>query len=139
MKRLSLLLLALCLAVPTGWSESYKEWGTTNVSQDDGDTITTTQTTTSCTSGCTGGASLLSAAITNRGNRRRTFCNASGFNVYLGTAAATNTLNSTGFLITESTGTRACFTTYSTAAFYGQSVGGSSATITMIQEKVANP
>lgn len=139
MKRLLLLLLFLCLAAPVGWSESYRDWSTTNVSQDDGDTLVTTQVKTSCTDGCNGGASLLSAAITNRGNRRRTFCNTTGIAVYLGTATVTNTLNTTGFRISESTGTLSCFQTYSTAAFYGQSVGGSSATLTIIQEKQAAP
>lgn len=138
MKRL-LPFLTLLFLVSFVRAESYKDWSTTNVSQDDGDTISTTQATTSCTTGCTGGASLLSAAITNRGNRRRTICNTSAWAVFIGTATVANSLTSTGFRISESTGTASCFQTYSTAAFYGQSVGPSSATVSIIQEKQAVP
>lgn len=138
MKRFLPFLLLLCLST-AGWSETYKDWSTTNVSQDDGDTIATSQALTSCTSNCLGTPLVLSAAITSRGNRRRTFCNTAAFEVYLGTASATNTLTTQGFRIHASTGTVPCFTTYSTAAFYGQSIGASSATVTIIQEKVAAP
>lgn len=138
MKRLFPFLLLLCL-VSVGFGESYSTRYTAPVSQEDGDTIVTTQPKSSCTTGCVGPASLLSAAVTNRSNRKRTFCNVSGFEVYLGTASVQLALDVNGFRLTASTGTYPCYETYSTAAFYGQSVGASSATVVVIQEKTANP
>jgi len=116
-------------------AESYKEWQTTNVSQDDGDTITTSQVSVGVCPG-TSCPTLIAAAVTNRGLRRRVITNTSAFKVFIG--SNTTTLATTGFAIGESTSTlQGVFETHSTAAIYA--TAQSTATVTVINETQAQP
>lgn len=118
-------------------AESYKDWSTTNVSVDDGNTIGTTQVSVGvCPGSATTCPTLISAAVTNRGLRRRVISNLSSFKVYVGTN--TTTLSTTGFLVAETTSTtRNTFETHSTAAIYG--VAESTGTVTVITETNSAP
>jgi len=134
MKRLLFLGSFLFLAAFAG-SESYKEWQTTNVSQDDGDTITTSQVSVGVCPG-TSCPTLVSSAVTNRGLRRRLIANNGAFKVFIG--SNTTTLATTGFVVGESTSTsRAVFETHSTAAIYA--TAQSTVTVTVINETQAQP
>lgn len=107
------------------------------VTQNDGDTITTTQVSAGVCPG-TSCPTLLSAAQTgslngaNKTNRRRCFENLGSTAVFVGTN--TITLTSVGYKIGESTSTLSTYCTYDTAAIYGTSTALSSSTIAVIQE-----
>lgn len=134
MKRLLLLGLLLGVVGYAG-AESYKEWNTTNVSQDDGDTIATAQVSVGICPG-TSCPTLLSAAVTNRGLRRRVIANNSAFKVYIG--SNTTTLATTGFAIGESTATLFnVMETHSTAAIYATAL--STGTVTVLTETNSAP
>ena len=135
MKRLMLLGLLLGLSAE-GWSESYSRKDTMNVSQDDGDTIATTQVSVGVCPG-TSCPTLLSAAVTNRGLRRRVIQNSSAFKVYIG--SNTTTLSTTGYVIGESTSTSifSQLETHSTAAIYA--TAQSTGTVSVLTETNATP
>ncbi len=134
MKRL-LLLALLCGATGISKAETYSNWQTANVSQDDGDTIATKQVSVGVCPG-TNCPTLLSPAVTNRSLRRRVIANSSAFKIFIG--SNTTTLSTSGFVLGESTATLFnVMETHSTAAIYA--AGQSTGTVAVLTETNSAP
>lgn len=109
---------------------------TSPVTEDSGDTISTTQVTVSSFT-----PTLLDVGVSsntyNVPLRRRIFRNVSGVPVFIGTS--TPTLTTTGFQVDPTTGTFNNYQTYNTAAFYGMCASVTGCTVDVIKETSANP
>ena len=132
--------LFLFLFVSSGKSASLRDFQTTPVAEEDGDTIATAQVTlTSFTAtAIDSGNTTNSVGEVQRVLRRRLVRNMSSSQVYIGTN--TVTLNTTGFQIDASTGTINFFSTWNTAPIYGEcSAGVSGCTVSIIKETNSIP
>lgn len=133
MKRSFVILLLLGLS-GLAHADPRKLGYTQPVTEDDGDTITTSQVSVGV---CPGAScpTLISSVTADGTNRRRTISNTGSYKLYIG--SNTTTLSSTGYLITESSGTRTDYITWNTAPIYGVAV--STETVVLIRESNAKP
>lgn len=135
LRMLALLLGALLTLVGPAFADSLAPYSFVGQStQQDGDSIATSQVSVGVCPG-TSCPTLLSAAITDKTSRRRVFVNTSSYAVYIGTNSTT--LTTTGYKITESTGTSPTFATYNTAAYYAVAV--STGTVAVLKEYNSKP
>jgi len=115
-------------------AESLRQLLVDPVTQQDGDSIVTAQVSVGVCPGASCPATLSApVAITNPSlasvTRSRTFRNASAFKVFIG--SNTTTLTTTGFLLTESTGTASSITVHDTATYYAAAISTGTVTILM--------
>lgn len=113
--------------------------GVQQVTQQDGDTIATSQVSVGVCPG-TSCPTLLSSSqsgsnVTSKLNRKRCFVNQSSFSIFIG--SNTTTLSTIGFLVTASTGSASVYCSYDTAAFYA--TASSTGTVGVIQETNGTP
>ena len=142
MKKIVVFLIAVFSVIVLAQAQSYNDFLTTPVSQEDGDTIGTKQVSVSSTT-----ITLIDAGPTNtpvghpgRDYRKRTIHSTCGFVVYIGSSTVTT---STGFdLVGSSTAFTSRYETHSTAPIYGISQASSSngsCVVTVIKETNSIP
>ena len=134
MKRIAFLWLTFLLCAPLAADPLDPFTFVKQVTQQDGDTIATSQVSVGVCPGTTC-PTLISPAVTDKTGRRRRIVNTSAFKVFVGTN--TTTLSTTGYVIGESTTTYFFYETYNTAAIYGTAV--STGTVAVMTETNSKP
>lgn len=120
MRKMLGLFLLLAAPVMAYENQSLLQQLVAPVTQQDGDTILNASVSVGVCPGTICPTTLSAPPTTNFVLRKRTFINTGSFKVWIG--SNTTTLTSTGYLLTEATGTSPSYTTNNSATFYANAV-----------------